>query len=162
MKCLERKISQCILPFIFSQKKVFLIFQETELSYIFFKKGFSYTSGKEYSEPRHIQNQKHIQNSGIFGTLTYSELETYSEPEAYSEHCQTSTMKRFPKIAAWRTFQPQPSFLKSLFQKNFLHLGKRNFLALYFSYIFGSNFPSSKNKKTSSEKIYYILRNGTF
>ena len=110
--------------FFYFRKQNFLLF--------FFKKGFSYTSGKEYSEPRHIQNQKHIQNSGIFGTLTYSELETYSEPEAYSEHCQTSTMKRFPKIAAWRTFQPQPSFLKSLFLKKFLTLGEAELSSLIF------------------------------
>ena len=70
MKCLERKISQCILPFIFSQKKVFLIFQETELSYIsgnrtflyFFKKRFLLYVGK-----------------GIFRTPAYIELEAYSE-----------------------------------------------------------------------------------
>ena len=31
--------------------------------------------------------------------------------------------------------------------KNFLYFQKWNFLVLYFSYISGSNFPSSKNKK---------------
>ena len=30
------------------------------------------------------------------------------------------------------------------------------------SYILGRNFPSSKNKKTNSEKICYISGNGTF
>ena len=31
--------------------------------------------------------------------LAYLELEAYSELEVYSEHCQTSTMGRFAKIA---------------------------------------------------------------
>ena len=63
---------------IFSQKKAFLIFQETELSYI---------SGKT------IQNPDTFRFRSIFRTLVYL------EPEAYSEHCQISAMECFVKIA---------------------------------------------------------------
>ena len=40
----------------------------------------------------------------------------YSKPEAYSEHCQTSTIESFAKIATKRTFQPQ---CPKLFPKKF-------------------------------------------
>ena len=33
----------------------------------------------------------------------------YLELEAYSEHCQTSMMVPFAKIATWHTFRPQTS-----------------------------------------------------
>ena len=36
---------------------------------------------------------------GVFRTIAYLDIEAYSEPEAYSEHCQTSTIERFVKIA---------------------------------------------------------------
>ena len=63
-----------------------------ELSYIFLLKVFLYFE------------------KGIFRTLVYS------EPDTYSEHCQTSTIERFAKIATWRTFwsQPSKSFPKKL------------------------------------------------
>ena len=58
----------------------FLMFQETELSYIF---------RKLYSEPWYIQNPDIFRNRHILRTLVYS------EPKAYSEHYQTSTMESF-------------------------------------------------------------------
>ena len=51
--------------------------------------------GVVYPEPWHIQNQKHFQNPGIFRTLAYSNSGIF---ETCSETCQTSTMRRFPKI----------------------------------------------------------------
>ena len=36
--------------------------------------------------------------------LSYISGKLYSEPEAYSEHCQTSMMEHFIKIATKRTF----------------------------------------------------------
>ena len=58
--------------FLYFLKKSFSNFQETELTY---------TPGKVYSENCHIRTRR------IFRTLVYS------------EHCQTSTMERFVKIA---------------------------------------------------------------
>ena len=53
--------------------------------------------------------EKNIQNSSIFRTRSILTTLAYLEPEAYSEHCQTSAMECFVKIANLRTFRPQPS-----------------------------------------------------
>ena len=47
----------------------------------------------------YIQNPSIFRTRNIFRTLAYLELEAYSKPEAYSDHCQTSTMECFAKIA---------------------------------------------------------------
>ena len=70
-------------------EKVSYIFRKRELSCFFLKKKFFLYFGK-----------------GIFRTLPYLEVKAYLEPEVNSEHCQTSTMERFVKIATWRTFKP--------------------------------------------------------
>ena len=72
--------------FIFSQKKLFL-FSGNGTFLFFLKKGFFYISGKIYSK------------LGTFRTTSIFRTLVYSEPEAYSEHCQTSTIERFAKIA---------------------------------------------------------------
>ena len=46
-------------------------------------------------------------------------------------------------------------------QKSFSYISG-NGTSLKTSYISGGNFPSSKNKKTKSEKISYFSGNGTF
>ena len=43
--------------------------------------------------------EKNIQNSSIFRTRSILTTLAYLEPEAYSEHCQTSAMECFVKIA---------------------------------------------------------------
>ena len=63
---------------IFSQKKPFLIFRKRNFL-IFWEK--------------YIQNPEMFRTRSIFRTLVYS------KSEAYSEHCQTSTMERFVKVA---------------------------------------------------------------
>ena len=45
--------------------------------------------------------------------------------------------------------------------KNFLYFWKWNFLALYFSYISGSNFSGSKNEKKYTLKMFVIFQNCT-
>ena len=52
---------------------------------------------------------------GIFGTLAYLEPEAYAELEAYLEHCQTSTMEGFVKIATWLpTFSAQDKKMRKI------------------------------------------------
>ena len=68
-----------------------------------------------------IFRERYIQNPSIFRT------------RAYSEHCQTSTMECFVKVATCRTFQPRPSkFFVLYFGKLKFFLRKWNFLALHF------------------------------
>ena len=57
------------------------------------------------------------------------------------------------------TFQPQLS--KRFYisgSGTFLYFRKWNFLALYFTYISGSNFPSSNNENQTTLKMFLILR----
>ena len=82
-KFLMFKETENLKSFLYFRKRNFLLFQEKELSYI---------SGKVYSEPKHFRTRS------IFKTLTCLEL------EACSEHCQTSTMERFAKIATYNHF----------------------------------------------------------
>ena len=101
---------------IFSQKKVFLIFQEMELSSSKIRKfliltglspqNFSlknFFSEKDFLIFRRrnllIYREMYIQNPGIFSTREIFRTVAYSEAKAYSEHCRTSMMKRFAKIA---------------------------------------------------------------
>ena len=58
----------------------------------FIKRGFSYISGKVYSEPQHIYN-----------------------PRRNSEHRQTFTMERFAKIATQRTIRAETQKIKKVF-----------------------------------------------
>ena len=43
--------------------------------------------------------KRYIQNPGIFRTKSIFRTFVYLEPKAYPEHCQTSTIERFAKIA---------------------------------------------------------------
>ena len=69
-------------PQILSLKKFLIFFTYFEkVSYIYLRKVFL------------IFRERYMLSPGIFRTLVYSETDTYSE------HCQTSMMKRFAKIA---------------------------------------------------------------
>ena len=57
------------------------------LSYIFLKKVFL------------IFRERYIDDPGIFRIRSIFRTLVCSEPEVYSEHCQTSTMESFAKIA---------------------------------------------------------------
>ena len=63
---------------IFSQKKVFLIFRKQ--NFLIFR-------------------ERYIQNLGIFRTRSIFRTLVYLQLKAYSEHCQTSAIERFIKIA---------------------------------------------------------------
>ena len=54
-----------------------------------------------------------------------------------------------------------PKFLYFL-KKSFSYITGNGTSFKKTSYISVSNFPTSKNKKTHSEKMYYISGNGTF
>ena len=69
---------------LYFRKRNFLIFQETKLFYI---------SGKVNSESWYNQNPDISRTRSIFRTLVYL------QPETYSDHCETSTMECFAKIA---------------------------------------------------------------
>ena len=104
--------------YIFSKK--FPNFQKTKL-FLYFWEGIFRTMA--YLEPWYIQNLKHIQKS--------------------VKHLRWNvSQKQLPSALFSLTF-------KIFSLKTFLMLGKQkwSFLALYFSYISGSNFRSSNNKK---------------
>ena len=46
-----------------------------------------------------IFRERYVQNYDIFRTRDVFKTTAYLEPEAYSEHCQTSKIERFAKIA---------------------------------------------------------------
>ena len=83
--------------YLYLRKGNFLIFSYKKL-FIYFEKGrfrtLAYLELETYSEPWYIQNPSIYRTRSIFRTLIYSEVETYSE------HCETSTMKCFAKIAS--------------------------------------------------------------
>ena len=103
---------------------VLKMFPYKNLLYFFLKTPaltrFSYFLIKSFSnfEKRNflIFREMYIHNPGIFRTRGIFRTLVYSEPEAYSEHCQTSTIERFVKIAIQRTSRPQHS---KLFPKTF-------------------------------------------
>ena len=77
-----------LIPFFyFLKKKKKKKNQEIQLSFIFFKKVVF------------IFWERYIQNIAICRTRSIFRALVYSEPKAYSEHCQTSKMERFAKIA---------------------------------------------------------------
>ena len=43
--------------------------------------------------------KRYIQNPGLFRPRSIFRILVYLEPEAYPEHCHTSTIERFAKIA---------------------------------------------------------------
>ena len=140
--------------------------QETELSHtsgngnlLYFEKGIfitlAYLELEAYSKSWNIQNQKIIQNHGIFRT------------RVYSEHCQTSTMEGFVKLAKQRTFWSQSS---KIFLKNFFNFLKRKPFLYFCTFRPSSqNFFSKKSLRKNflyfgkqSLKTSHILENGTF
>ena len=102
---------------IFSQKKNSLYFQESKLSYIFFKKFFLYF-GK-----------------GIFRTLVHLELGAYLEPWYVQNPRHIQTLSNiyngmFCKNSYLVHFLAQARKIKVYPPKNSLYFGKWNFLAL--------------------------------
>ena len=71
-----------------------------KVSYTFPKKAFLLFRKRNFLifQERYICNPSTIRTRSIFSNLVYS------EHEAHSEHCQTSTMERFSKIATQCTF----------------------------------------------------------
>ena len=77
---------------------------------------------------------------------------------------QLTSSKRINELAIWTQILC-PSLIKIkkstskkyLILKHFLYIWKWNFLASYFSYISGGNFPSTKNKKNTLWKNFLYL-----
>ena len=79
---------------------------------------------------------------------------TYLEHEAYSEHCQTSIMERFAKVATWRALKKVLSYISGNGnpEKNSLYFRKRNILIFHERYI----------QNPDITELYYIFGNGAF
>ena len=86
------------LSYIFL-RKVFLILCERYIEHpgIFISRTIFRTLA--YLELEASSEPWYIHNSGIFRTRSIFRKLVYSELEPYSEHCQTSTMESFAKIA---------------------------------------------------------------
>ena len=116
---------------------------------------------------------------GIFRTLAYLEPEAYAEPEAYLEHCQTSTMEGFVKIATWlptfsahdRKIKKDPSREKFLYpnMKQILTFFQKKAVLLFQEtetrknlYFLKRKLFSYFRKRKPRKRILYNSGNGTF
>ena len=86
-------------------------------------------------------------------TENQKKLPIFSQKKVLFTFRETKTPKKFI------IFQEKELYYISG-KGTFLYFWKCIFLASYFSYISGGNFPISKNKKPCSEKISYISGNG--
>ena len=110
-----------------------------------------------------VFRERYIQNPAIFRTRSIFRNLVCSKPETYSEHCQTSTIEHFAKIATWRTFQamlinkstPGKWNFLTLTLKNFLYFLKRK-LFLYLT----RRKPRKKILIFLETELFYILGNG--
>ena len=108
------------------------ICKHKNVSYIFSKKGFSkFLAFRE--KQKHIKTHGIFRTVGIFRTLSRSYEMTV---------CQNSQLAHIP-VSAVKFFSSKNPLEESSYisgNETFLYFSKWSFLALYFSYISGSNF----------------------
>ena len=142
-----------------STPKKFLIFQEMELFGYKIKKFLIIQETKLFSFK--IKNFLIFQETELFGSKTkkfpiFREMELLS-PSLKNKKTRSENISYIFIKKAFLIFQEtELSYVVS--KKMFLYFRKWNFLALYFSYISGNNFPSSKNEKKNTLKKLLIFQ----